>query len=523
MLKEHAAGGEESRLQDDSATDKADDAGEALRELGDDAHAYGYFTSTITVWDRDLQQVQQKMRLVKQAVQSRGLTVQDETLNSREAWLSSLPGHVYANVRRPIVSTMNLAHLIPVSSIWSGEARNEHLETVSGVGLPHVQCTTTGSNPFYLNLNVRDVGHTLIIGRTGSGKSTLLSILALQWPKYPGARVIILDKDRSARAATLAMGGAIFEPGNEAAPVAFQPLRDLATRADRTWASQFVLALFAAQGVRETPLLKEHIEGALDGLASYDAGDRTLSTLVHLLASFDGAHAQALQPYFGRGSFAQIFDAAHDSLTTSHWTMVEMGPLMSLGPAAILPALLYLFHRFDHQFTGAPTLVVLDEAWVFLGHPIFAQYLQAWLKTLRKKNVFIIFATQEVADATNNPILHSTILSACSTTIFLADPKAPELSKQYEGLGLSPTEIQTIAGMAQKRDYYYRSEVGRRVFSLSLGPAQLAFAGMSGAGDQQELDRIVASRPPAEHAEALLEHRRVEWAVAELRARRTGT
>mgnify|MGYP001067990410 CR=1 FL=1 len=49
-----------------------------------------------------------------------------ETVNAVEAWLGSLPGHVYANVRQPPVSTLNLAHMIPMSAVWAGEARDLH-------------------------------------------------------------------------------------------------------------------------------------------------------------------------------------------------------------------------------------------------------------------------------------------------------------------------------------------------------------------------------------------------------------
>ena len=223
LLKEEASQ-QESAFVDGAALAKSADADAALNALGDDTVAYGYFTATVTVWDRDLERARQKLRAVSQAIQSRGFVVRDETLNSREAWLGSLPGHVYANVRRPLLHSLNLAHLMPVSAVWAGDAENSHLRKVSKVGAPHVYCSTTGDTPFRLNLAVGDVGHTLIVGPTGAGKSTLLSLLALQWLRYPGARVVIFDKDRSARAATLAVNGAYFEPGNERARSAFQPL-----------------------------------------------------------------------------------------------------------------------------------------------------------------------------------------------------------------------------------------------------------------------------------------------------------
>lgn len=46
-----------------------------------------------------------KLQSVEQVIQARGFVVRDETLNSRNAWLGSLPGHVYANVRRPHLSS----------------------------------------------------------------------------------------------------------------------------------------------------------------------------------------------------------------------------------------------------------------------------------------------------------------------------------------------------------------------------------------------------------------------------------
>jgi type IV secretion system protein VirB4 len=526
MLKEQASGGEESRLQNDSAIDKADDASQALRELGDEALSFGYFTTTITIWDRDPKTAHQKMQLVKQAVQSRGFTVQDETLNSREAWLSSLPGHVYANVRRPVVSTTNLAHMIPMSSVWTGQPHNAHLERVTGeTGLPHMQCTTTGATPFRLDLNVEDVGHTLILGPTGAGKSTLLAILALQWLKYPQAQVVIFDKDRSARAATLAVGGASFEPGNDAAPAAFQPLGNLDTEPDQMWASQFVITLFAAQGGEATPQLKEDVDSALESLRTRPREERTISQLSHILKSFDQHYAQTLRPYCQGGNFGQVFDACEDQVSPAQWTLIEMGHLMNMGAAAIVPALFYLFRRVEQQFTGAPTLLILDEAWLFLSHPVFADRLQAWLKTLRKKNVFVVFATQEVADASRNPALQSTILSACATKIFLADPQAmtPAMTADYEKLGLTAAEIQNLASMAMKRDYYLRSTAGRRIFTLGLGPVQLTFAGMSSEADHRFLDAMVATRHPGEYAEAMLDYRGVDWAVAELRQQRLGS
>jgi type IV secretion/conjugal transfer VirB4 family ATPase len=510
LLKEEATK-ETSALVNNVAANKAADADAALQELGDDLVNFGLLTVTVTVWDEDLEIARRKMQAVKQVIQSRGFTVRDETLNSQEAWLGSLPGNCYANVRRPLVNSLNLAHLMPVSAVWSGDPENSHLKEKTGSAAAHVYCSTVGDTPFRLNLNVGDVGHTFIAGPTGAGKSTLLAILTLQWLKYPNAQVIIFDKDRSARAATLGVGGTIYEPGDERRPVAFQPLARIHDRAERIWASEFILNLLEAQQVPQTPDIKARVDQELELLASNPPEQRTLTTLATYLGPELGA---TLRPYTIQGNYGQIFDAARDDLRASFWTMYEMGHLMALGHEAIVPGLDYLFHRIEQRFDGRPTLLVLDEAWLFLGHPIFVRRLQGWLKTLRKKNVYVVFATQEIADAAQSPIL-ATILSACHTKIYLPDEEAltPAMFKAYADFGLSETEIAILAHAQKKRDYYYRSVKGRRLFQLDLGPVALAFAGMSAPDDQQFLDQLVQRVPPAEHAEMILRRRGLDWAA----------
>jgi type IV secretion system protein VirB4 len=518
LVKEEATK-QESALVNNAAANKAADADAALQELGEDLVSFGYVTTTVTVWDREIESARRKMQLVKQVVQSRGFTVKDETLGSMQAWFGSLPGHLYANVRRPVINTLNLAHMMPISAVWAGAAENEHLERVCGVSASHVHCSTTGDTPFRLHLNVGDVGHTLVLGPTGAGKSTLLGLLALQWLRYPRAQVIAFDKDRSMRAATFAVGGACYEPGNVFAQVGFQPLGRINEPAERIWAASFVQTLLIAQGVEMDHDIKAAIDDTLASLAGVeDRSQRTLTVLAAQLGSHRRVLREALRPYTLEGNFGAIFDAARDSVEPSFWTMIEMGHLMGLGEAVVIPALEYLFHRVEGQFDGRPTLLILDEAWLFLGHPVFRSRLQAWLKTLRKKNVYVVFATQEVADATSRPELLSTILSACHTKIFLPDDEAlaPAMSEAYARIGLSAAEIQILARAQKKRDYYYRSVKGRRLFKLDLGPAALAFVGFASDADQRFLDEMLATRRSEEFAQAILEQRKVDWAVAEL-------
>lgn len=511
LLKEEASK-QESALLDSDAANKAADADAALQELGEKLVSYGYMTCSVCVWHEDIDEAMKRMELVKAVIQSNGFVVKDETLNSKESWLGSLPGHVYANVRRPLVNTLNLAHVLPFSAIWAGEHENPHLKKISGCGCPHLPCSTTGATAFWLNLNINDVGHSLIMGPTGAGKSTILCLLELQWCKYPKAQVIVFDKDLSARAATLAVGGHLYEPGNEDSPVSFQPLAEIHKKSERIWASQFIIDLIKAQNLTDTPSLKKEIDKALANLASDEVvGHRTLSTYKDFVQSSE--IRDALRPYTLEGNFGQLFDGSKDDLKAGFWQMIEMNHLMEMGDEAVVPALSYLFHRLEQRFDGRPTLLVLDEAWLFLAHPVFMRRLQKWLKTLRKKNVFVVFATQEVADASESPIM-ATILSATSTKIYLPDKTAliPKMHKAYSDFGLSDTEIALLAEAQPKRDYYYRSAKGRRLFNLDMGPIALSFAGMSGSADHHFMDRMVAEKIPVEYAAEILKYRGLDWA-----------
>jgi type IV secretion system protein VirB4 len=111
---------ESSVLLDTDAHNKALDADAALQDLGSDLIGEAYVTATIAVWDEDPRLADEKLRLAEKVIQGRDFTSMTETVNAIEAWLGSLPGHVYANVRQPPVSTINLAHMIPLSAVWAG-------------------------------------------------------------------------------------------------------------------------------------------------------------------------------------------------------------------------------------------------------------------------------------------------------------------------------------------------------------------------------------------------------------------
>jgi type IV secretion/conjugal transfer VirB4 family ATPase len=496
-----------TQLLDTDADNKVVDADIALQALGGDHVGFGYLTATITVTDADRAALEEKVRAVERAINGLGFTAKREGINAVEAWLSSLPGHVYANVRTPLIHTLNLAHLMPLSSVWAGPSENGHLAAP-----PLFYAQTGGSTPFRLSTHVGDVGHMLVVGPTGAGKSVLLALIALQFRRYANAQVYVFDKGFSARAAVLAMGGAHHALGLGATAgegLAFQPLRDIDVPVGRAWALEWIVALLAHEKVIVTPEVKESIWSALNSLSSAPVEERTLTGLALLLQS--NALRTALRAYTLEGPYGRLLDAAEQGLTFADVQCFETEALM--GQAGVVaPVLTYLFHRLEERFDGRPTLLILDEAWIFLDHPLFAARIREWLKTLRKKNVAVLFATQSLADIADSSIAPA-IIESCPQRILLPNDRAiePQSRAAYERFGLNERQIELVARATPKRHYYLQSTRGNRLFELGLGPIALALCGASDPATQARIDAVLAEHGADAFAARFLAEAGLDW------------
>ncbi|RWG80077.1 MAG: conjugal transfer protein TrbE [Mesorhizobium sp.] len=501
---------EASVLVDTDAANKSADADMALQELGADVSGMAFVTATITVWDIDPRVAQEKLRLVEKVIQGRDFTAIIETVNAVDAWLGSLPGHAYANVRQPPISTLNLAHMIPLSAVWAGPERDEHLGSP-----PLLYGKTEGSTPFRLSLHVGDVGHTLIVGPTGAGKSVLLALMALQFRRYERSQVFAFDFGGSIRAAALAMdgdwhdlGGALTE--GTTASVSLQPLARIPDTYERAWAADRLLAILAREGIPITPDAKEHIWTALTSLASAPVEERTITGLSVLLQSND--LKQALRSYCVGGPYGRLLDAEAEHLGAASVLAFEIEGLVGTGAA---PAVLsYLFHRVGDRLDGRPTLLIIDEGWLALDDDGFASQLREWLKTLRKKNASVVFATQSLSDIDNSNIAPA-IIESCPTRLLLPNERAiePQITAIYRRFGLNDRQIEILARATPKRDYYCQSRRGNRLFELGLSEVGLALCAASSKTDQTLIASVVAEHGRDGFLASWLRARNVAWAV----------
>ena len=480
-----------SRSIDQDAALMVAETEDAIAEAASQLVAYGYYTPVIVLFDASEARLREKAESVRRLIQAEGFGARIETLNATEAFLGSLPGNSHANIREPLISTRNLADLIPLNSVWSGSPAAPC--PFYPPSSPPLMQVASGSTPFRLNLHVDDVGHTLVFGPTGSGKSTLLALIAAQFRRYAGAQIFAFDKGRSMLPLTLAAGGDHYDVGagegdraRTGAALSFCPLAELQSDGDRAFAVEWIETLVALQGVTVTPDHRNAISKQVELMVA--AKGRSLSDFVSGVQMRE--IKEALHSYTVDGPMGQLLDAEEDGLSLGSFQTFEIEHLMNMGERNLVPVLTYLFRRIEKRLTGDPSLIILDEAWLMLGHPVFRDKIREWLKVLRKANCAVILATQSISDAERSGII-DVLKESCPTKICLPNGAARESGTRefYERIGFNERQIEIVATAIPKREYYVASPDGRRLFDMALGPVTLSFVGASG---REHLKRITA-------------------------------
>jgi type IV secretion system protein TrbE len=457
----------------------------ALTESSQGSVAYGYYTSVVVLMDDDLDKLNHAAREIKRMINNLGFYARVETINCIEAYLGSLPGHAQQNVRRPMLHTQHLANMLPLSTTWAG---HEYAPCPMYPSESPALCyaSTDGSVPFRFNFHVDDLGHTLMFGPTGAGKSTILALLAAQFRRYPKASIFAFDKGKSLEILTRAVGGDHFNiAGDESeGALSFAPLSDLQSSSNFTWAQDWVVTLLELQNIIITPSHRKEINRALTALR--DGQEPKSLTNLRIMIQ-DSEIKSVLDSYVIGGEYGHIMDAEADQFSVGSWACFELEQLMEMNNRVRLPVLLYLFHVIENKLLGQPALLILDEAWIMLGHDVFKEKIREWLKTLRKANCVVFLATQSLSDASNSGIL-DVLSESCPTKIFLPNPEAEQGDSPalYRALGCNDIEIRTITRLTRKREYFLKGEGSRRV-DFNIGPIGLSFVG---ATSKEDLNKV---------------------------------
>ena len=472
---------ENSRKLNEDALNKANEVRTQIALTTGDYVSQGFYTCTLIVDGDSIDEVEERVDIISKTINNMGFITIEESINSVEAFLGSIPGNITNNIRMPILNTVTLSHLLPVSSVWGGDSWNKHLNAP-----PLIYTKTKGSTPFRFNIHIEDIGHSAIVGPTGYGKSVLLGLIASSFMKYKDSRVYFFDKDASSRVLTYAIGGEFHDLGND--ELSFQPLANIEIVEEKEWAYGWILEILEQENVKVSPTQKEKIWKVLDNLAKTPIELRTISNFYTSVN--DREIKEALIPYKIGGALGKYFDSDKDTLNFSRWQVFEMNQVIN-NKKGITPLLSYIFRRIENSLDGNPCIIILDECWMFFDNPIFAAKIREWLKVLRKKNCSVIFATQELGDILNSK-LFTTVLDACQTKVFLPNPNAfaDNYIPIYEKFGLNKTEIEIISKATKKKEYYYKSTKGSRLFELDLKEKTLSLIASSDLAKQNKAKEL---------------------------------
>jgi type IV secretion system protein VirB4 len=471
-----------------------EDAGDAYLINQSGFVSFGYYSGNIVLLHEDKEILQIHTREIRKVVLSQGFSARVETLNALEGWLGSHPGNAYSNLRRIILHSLNLADILPLSTVYAGSGQAP-CPFYPPKSPPLMYAATDGSTPFRLNLHVGDLGHTLVFGPTGAGKSTLLAMIAAQFRRYKNSSIFAFDKGMSMFPLVSAAGGTHYEIAGDDSSLAFCPLRGVDDDGEQAWAEDWITTLCTMQKVGIKPEHRTSIHNAVTQIRNSPASHRTLSNLYHYLQHQE--LKEAINHYTVQGAMGKLLDAGTDSMDIETFTVFEIEDLMNLGEENLIPVLLYIFHCIEKSFKGQPSLLILDEAWVMLGHPVFRQKIREWLKILRKANCAVVLATQSLSDAKNSGIL-DVLNESCPTKIFLPNLAANQDIQLdlYRGLGLNSAQINIITKAAPKREYYVTNSEGQRLINLALSPPALAFVGASSKEHIASIKNLIQENGP---------------------------
>ncbi len=448
-------------LIDDAAAAMVDDLGGSLKEMELHGRRFGAFSLTAVCFDDDRAALDRHVRTVQKAFASRHLHLVEERYNLLNAWLSTIPGNHAHNLRRMYLLDTNYADLSFVFSLREGERTNRHL------GQEYLTVLETHHTPYFLNLHVDDVAHSLVLGSTGSGKSFFVSFLLGHLQKYR-PRTVIFDLGGSYRRLVERLGGGYLAIGLDCRAVTINPFALPPTREHLHFLFMFVKVLIESGGQYAMTLHDDRdLYEQIENLYAIDPHNRRLFTLRNIL---NRTLADYLTPWVQGGPYASLFDYAEDTLTCADCQCFDFEGLERY-PQLLEPLLFYVLHRASdavHDPMLADTLKVfaLDEAWRFLKNRTIKEYVAAALKTWRKRNALLLMATQSSDDLAASALLR-TAIESCPSTFFLANPGLDRTT--YRDLfSLNDLELDRIATLVPRQDILLKRADFAKVLTLRV-------------------------------------------------------
>lgn len=447
------------RSADEEALAERREMQAARDALGMGAVGFGDHHLSVLVRSDRLEALDEACASCAAALADAGAVAVREDVNLEPGFWGMFPGNEAYLVRRAMISTANMACFGALHGFAMGQPSGNHW----GDAVTLLQ--TTSATPFFFNFHQGDLGNFTVIGPSGSGKTVVMNFLAAQAQKF-APRTILFDKDRGAEVFVRGIGGT-YSRIAAGHPTGFNPLALPDSAANRAFLRDWLGVLLAATGPEELAI----IAAAVDAAYANDPALRRLANFRELLAGSrrpqPGDLASRLDAWIGTGEHGWLFDNADDRLDLSARTLgFDMTALLET-PRLRTPVMMYLFHRIEERLDGQPTMILIDEGWKALDDEVFAARIRDWLKTLRKRNALVGFATQSARDALDSRIA-TALVEQTATMVFM--PNARARAEDYcDGFGLTAHELDLIRSLpAHSRCFLVRQSDASVVVRLDL-------------------------------------------------------
>jgi type IV secretion system protein VirB4 len=422
------------RSADEEAVAERNELLAARDALASGGVGFGDHHLSLLVRSGQLEAIDQLTAACAAALGEAGAIAVREDVNLEAGFWGQMPGNESLLVRRALISSANMACFGSLHGFALGQSDGNHW------GDPVTVLETTSATPFFFNFHNGDLGNFTIIGPSGSGKTVVMNFLAAQAQRFE-PRTVLFDKDRGAEVFVRGIGGR-YSRIAAGHPTGFNPMALPDSPHNRAFLRDWLAVLLVANGPDEHAIIASAVNAAYNNDPSF----RRLFHFRELLAGNRrpqvGDLAHRLEAWIAGGEHGWLFDNAEDQLDLSAMTLgFDMTALLE-APRLRTPVMMYLFHRIEERLDGQPTLILIDEGWKALDDEVFAARIRDWLKTLRKRNALVGFATQSARDALDSRVA-TALVEQTATMIFM--PNARAKAEDYcDGFGLTEHELDVI-------------------------------------------------------------------------------
>ena len=425
--------------------------------------------------DRDLKVLNDNLARARTVLTDHaGMTIGREDLALEAAFWAQLPGNFAFRPRKAPITSRNFAAMASFHNFPAGRATGNHWGEALSLFV------TAAGTPYYFSYHAsdpldpdggtkKDIGHALIIGPTGSGKTALIAFTLCELQAF-GVTSVLFTKDRDTEICIRALGGRYY-PIQLGVPTGWNPFQLNASAANLQFLNDLVRRLVSRADRTLTITQENELTEAIRSVMSFEPADRRLGRVLDYLDSTEGegVYVRLKQWCHARrndeqdGPYAWIFDNAQDSLIDS------LGSALTTGfdvtefldkPIIRTPINMYLFHLTEQLIDGRRFALFIAEFWKALDDEYFGAFAKDQLKTIRKKNGFVVLDSQSPSDAIKHP--HSrTLIEQTPTKICFPNPDATlEDYATDAGLNLTEREYRLI-----KQDI----PTGSRMFLVKQG------------------------------------------------------